>query len=81
MVEEELRAVLDAMAELMDDATVPKNVKSKMDGISKILLEKQDMSIKINKALQGLEEISDDSNLQSFTRTQIWNLISILESV
>ena len=31
-----------------------------------------------DKALQELDEISDDPNIPSFTRTQIWNIVSIL---
>jgi len=37
--------------------------------------------IRINKALHELEEIADDINLQPFTRTQLWNIVSILEKI
>ncbi|MBU0461926.1 MAG: UPF0147 family protein, partial [Nanoarchaeota archaeon] len=39
----------------------------------------EELSIRINKALSELDEISDDTNLQAYTRTQIWNIASMLE--
>jgi len=39
------------------------------------------VEIRIDKSLQGLDEISDDPNLSSYTRMQIWNVVSVLESI
>ncbi|MCK5468863.1 MAG: UPF0147 family protein, partial [Cyclobacteriaceae bacterium] len=30
-------------------------------------------------AISILDEVSNDTNIQPFTRTQIWNLVSLLE--
>jgi len=46
-----------------------------------ILNGKTDLSIRINKALNELDEIADDTNIQSYTRTQIWNIVSLLEKI
>ena len=81
MAEEELKPIIEAINDLATENTLPKNVRIKLEYISEILGDETDMSIKINKVLQDLEEISDDSNLQAFNRTQIWNLISLLESI
>jgi uncharacterized protein (UPF0147 family) len=40
-----------------------------------------DDNIKVNKALSELDEISDDTNIQTFTRAQIWNIASMLERI
>lgn len=77
----ETENVITSMTELLNDNTIPKNVKQKLEIIIKSLQEKGDLSLKVNKALSILEEISEDVNLQSYTRTQIWNLISILETL
>ena len=37
--------------------------------------------IKVSKALNELEEIADDVNLKSYTRTQVWNVVSALEKI
>lgn len=78
---EDIEPIIESMEEFITDNSVPKNVKLKIQAIIDELKSEADISIKINKALTSLEEISDDSNLQSFNRTQIWNLISLLESV
>jgi uncharacterized protein (UPF0147 family) len=82
-MDERLHNVVEALEELSGDNTVPRNIKSKVEAIIGILKieDGSDMSIKINKALSELDEISDDTNLQPFTRTQIWNIVSMLEMI
>ncbi|MBN1385536.1 UPF0147 family protein [Candidatus Woesearchaeota archaeon] len=78
-MEEEISGIVEVIHELLEDNTVPKNVKSKLETIIDILKEDLELSIRINKALTEIEEVADDTNLQSYTRTQIWNLVSMLE--
>ncbi|MBT4540699.1 hypothetical protein HOC35_04245 [Candidatus Woesearchaeota archaeon] len=80
MSDEKINNIIDVMKELLDDQVVPRNVKARIDNAMKALQEKQDISIKINKALDELEEIGDDANMEPYTRSQIWNLVSALES-
>lgn len=82
MVEDErLTNIIEALQELAADSTVPKNVKSKIEEITNTLKSEEDISITINKALGELDEIADDTNLQTYTRTQIWNIASMLEMI
>ena len=37
--------------------------------------------MRVDKVRHALEEISEDSNLQPYTRTQIWNIASTLEKL
>ena len=69
------------LSELRGDMSVPKNVRLKVDRVIEILKKQSDATIKVSKALNELEEIADDVNLESYTRTQIWNAISILEKM
>lgn len=71
--------MINALEELKEDATVPKNIKKKIQGCIDILQENVELSIRVNKVLHELEEISEDSNMQAYTRTQIWNISSMLE--
>jgi uncharacterized protein (UPF0147 family) len=77
----QVEEVIDFLSALQEDTGVPKNVKMKIQEIVDSLQDTSDISIKINKALSDLEEIAEDSNMQSFTRTQIWNVISLLEKL
>lgn len=76
-----LPGIIEALNEMKDDNTIPRNIKLKITAISNTLNEKIDLQIKINKALNELDEISDDTNLQPYTRTQLWNIASMLEKV
>jgi uncharacterized protein (UPF0147 family) len=77
----QVEEVIDFLSALQEDTGVPKNVKLKIQEIVDSLQDTSDISIKINKALSDLEDIAEDSNMQSFTRTQIWNVISLLEKL
>ena len=65
--------------ELKDDTSVPKNIKFKIECVINALQEECEVSIKINKAMNELEDVADDANLQSYSRTQVWNIVSLLE--
>lgn len=77
----QVEQVIEFLSDLEGESGVPKNVKSKIQGIISELKDRKDISIKINKALTELEEIADDANMQSYTRTQIWSVISLLEKL
>ena len=79
--DEKLKEIIEAINMLQEDSTVPRNIKEKMKLIISILNNGSDTSMKIDKALQELDEIADDTNLQAFTRTQIWNIVSMLEKI
>ncbi len=79
MSDEKLQSILDVMSELLTDSSVPKNVKARIENAMKALKEKKEIKIKVNKALDELDEIGDDVNMESYTRSQIWNLVSALE--
>ncbi|MEA3515341.1 MAG: UPF0147 family protein [Nanoarchaeota archaeon] len=75
---EEIKACIN---ELNGDSSTPKNVCNKVGEVLSLLESDGDMSINVSKALNILEELSDDINIESFTRTQLWNLVSLLEKV
>ena len=79
--DEEINGIIEFLEDLKEDSSVPKNVKEVIDSIMATLKEKDEVSIKVNKALHELDDIADDPNLQSFTRMQIWNVVSMLEKI
>lgn len=78
---EQVQEIINSLTTLMEDPVVPKNIKLKIETIIAILKEDQELSIKVNKALHELDEIADDANMQPFTRTQLWNVVSMLETL
>ncbi|MBI4896211.1 MAG: UPF0147 family protein, partial [Candidatus Aenigmarchaeota archaeon] len=41
--------------------------------------EKQEMTMRVSTVISILDDVSNDSNIPIYTRTQIWNLVSLLE--
>jgi uncharacterized protein (UPF0147 family) len=78
---DQLQNVIFALNELDQDPSTPKHVKAKLQSTIKVLNEKAELSIKVSRALHELEDITEDMNVQSYTRTQIFNIVSLLEIV
>lgn len=73
--------VIGILEEIKEDSSVPKNIKLKIDDIVIALNSDLDLPIRINKALNILDEISDEMNLEAYTRTLVWNVVTILEGL
>ena len=80
-MENEIYEVLEMLDMLENGEGIPKNVKAVLHSTKMLLEETSDLKIKVNKALHKLDEISDDPNIETFTRTQLWNLVSLLEKL
>lgn len=76
---DQLTMVFAALRELETDNQVPKNVKTRISNTIQALEKDGEMSIKISRAMQELEALTEDNNMQSYTRTQIFNIVSLLE--
>ena len=79
--EGKVKEIIEILSELEEDVTVPRNVKDKIKIMMSVLKENVDLKIRVNKVLHELDDIADDPNLQPYTRTQIWNVVSMLEKV
>jgi uncharacterized protein (UPF0147 family) len=78
-----LKQAMDIFQELQQDSTVSKNIRAKVSMMQKELenCPKEELSLRVNKIMSELEEISNDMNLPMFIRTQIWSLTGILEQL
>ncbi len=81
MNKQELIQVIEALNELKADNTVPKNIKSRIENMIILLEEDTDHSIKISRVMHEIEGITEDSNVQPYTRSQIFNVVSLLEMI
>ena len=81
MIDDQLQNIMSFLENLKEDSTVPRNVKVKITEVNEILKTDIEKCLKIDKAMHIFDELSDDSNIDSFTRTQLWNVVSMLEAV
>ena len=77
----EIKEVVGQLVELQEDVSVPRNIKDRLQETIKSLQENCEVSIRIDRARQQLDEIGNDANLQPYARTQIWCVVSMLENV
>jgi len=82
MSEETIKSIIESLSQIQLDVSVPKNVRLKMEkAISALENKDKNMKVKIDASLQELESIDEDPNIPVYTRTQIWNIVSLLESL
>jgi len=76
------KEVLAFLNDLSQDTGLSRAVRQVVEEIRQMLSNCKDdeFELKIDAALQKLEDLSLDPNLPLYTRTQIWNLTSVLES-
>ncbi|VVB60946.1 Uncharacterised protein [uncultured archaeon] len=80
--EADITQIIEILQDLSIDRKVPRNVRSVIEDARKELMRtEENLATKINTTVSMLDEISNDPNIQSFTRTQIWNVVSMLEAV
>jgi hypothetical protein len=74
--------VIPIIEQIVNDRSVPRNIRTKCEDSIKILKdEKQDIAIRVSTVISNMDEISNDPNIPTYTRTQIWNIVSILEGI
>jgi uncharacterized protein (UPF0147 family) len=75
------KPVLEILDRIINDRTVPKNIREAVEKAKNALNSKEEEELKINTAIVTLDEISNDPNMPLYTRTQIWNAVSLLEQM
>ena len=75
--------IVKLLAQIIEDRTVPRNIRSAAEEAKKDLTENtsQTWDIRLSSAISLLDEIINDPNMPMHTRTQIWNIVSMLEGI
>lgn len=82
MTKEVPEGVLEVLDRIMQDDTVPRNVRKVSGEIKEDLLHgEESLAVKASSAISILEDLSADPNIPMHVRTLIWNLSSQLERI
>ncbi|HVL88094.1 MAG TPA: UPF0147 family protein [Candidatus Thermoplasmatota archaeon] len=77
-----LKQVTDVMDQLIEDTSVPRNIRRGADNAKKLLLNnKEALDVRVSGAVSILDELANDPNIPLHGRTLIWNIISGLETI
>jgi len=78
----DISAVNKLMDEISEDKTVPRNIRTMIQQAkSDLNNEKNDWAVRVNAAISILDEVANDPNIPIYARTQIWNIVSLLEVI
>jgi uncharacterized protein (UPF0147 family) len=65
-----------------DDNTTPRNIRRTAKQASDLLVDESlSLAARAANAIDILDQISQDPNMPMYTRTRIWNVISVLEGI
>ena len=78
----ELARVVASLAELADDASVPRNIRrGSQSAKGELSKPRVALDMRIASAVHLLDDLANDPNLPTHGRTAIWSIISSLESM
>jgi uncharacterized protein (UPF0147 family) len=85
-VKEEYKKKLDQATSILnmiaDDNTTPRNIRRTAKQAADMLLDESiSVAARAANAIAILEDISQDPNMPMYSRTRIWNAISVLEGI
>ena len=82
MVEETFEEVSAILKHIMENQTVPRNIRRAADESYQTLNdESEDPTVRASAVIIKLDEISNDPNIPVHARTLIWEILSKLEAI
>ena len=76
----EFDGVVNLLDEIINDRTVPKNIRAAAESSkNNITNNGESWEMRISTAIHTLDEIINDPNMPIYARTKIWNVVSALE--
>ena len=77
----DMKPVISLLEQILNDRTVPKNIRKAAEDSKNVLSTTDSDEVRISTAIHILDEIINDPNMPMYTRTKIWNAVSILEEM
>jgi len=67
---------------IYEDRTTPRNIRrAAKDAFELLEAPDQTQAVRAAQAINILDDISQDPNMPPYTRTRIWNIVSMLEVI
>jgi uncharacterized protein (UPF0147 family) len=73
--------ICEILDQILKDRTVPKNIRAAAEHAKSTIEGGTSDELKVSAAVGTLDEIINDPNMPMYTRTQIWNVVSMLEQL
>jgi uncharacterized protein (UPF0147 family) len=80
--EERIDQAKSILTFISDDRTTPRNIRrAAKEALNLLEITDQSQAVRAAQAINILDDISQDPNMPPYTRTRIWNIVSILEVI
>jgi len=80
--DEKLKMVIAALEEMSDDSSVPRNIrKAAAESKDRLLKTDEPLDVRAASVVFKLDEMANYPNIPMHGRTQIWNIMSTLETL
>ena len=80
-MDEKIQQVIQIIEGIVSDTTIPKNIRKALTDANERLKTEEELNVKVSAAVYLIESVSDDINMPAHARTQLWAVISSLESL
>ncbi len=80
--EEKIMKTMEMLSFVVNDVTTPRNIRNSIKEVINSLSRKNTTpGIRAAAAINVLDEISQDPNLSTMSRTRIWSSLTLLEDI
>lgn len=81
MVEDTLLPILEELTVIHEDTAIPRNVRMRIRDVIIVLnTAETQLNLRVDRSLEELGAVAEDPNLPAYARTQLWSVLSLLES-
>ena len=79
---ESMRESIDTLNQIVSSNSTPKTIKKSIsDLILSLTSQEYSLSVRAANAISLLDDVTQDPNMPSYVRTQLWQAVSKLESI
>lgn len=72
----------EVLKQISEDITTPRNIRRSAKNAGEALqVTAESHAVRASNAVSILDDVSQDPNMPSYTRTRIWNVVSLLETI
>ena len=79
---ESMKEAIETLNQIVENTTTPRTIKkSLIDLVEDLNSSEYSLSVRAANAISILDDVTQDPNMPSYVRTQLWQAVSKLESI